>query len=211
MKKNYIAFTLSEVLITLGIIGVVAAMTLPTLISKYQKKVIATKLLKTYSMLEQAVKMSEVYNGPVKDWNIPLQSVNNDESGKLDWGKNRQMTYNLVATYIAPYLKYTEFKWDNSNVSMYLNNGTVLRFWRGNCLDTMIDTNGDTLPNKDGYDVFRVVICQDSRGFTVYGRDKYATREQLLNNCKAKDSIVCLALIERDGWKISDDYPYPVR
>ena len=36
MKKR--AFTLAEVLITLGIIGVVAAMTIPTLISNYQKK-----------------------------------------------------------------------------------------------------------------------------------------------------------------------------
>lgn len=35
MKK---AFTLAEVLITLGIIGVVAAITLPTLIANYQKK-----------------------------------------------------------------------------------------------------------------------------------------------------------------------------
>lgn len=32
------AFTLAEVLITLGIIGVVAAMTLPTLVGEYQKK-----------------------------------------------------------------------------------------------------------------------------------------------------------------------------
>ena len=39
MKKNS-AFTLAEVLITLGIIGIVAAMTLPSLIAKYQDKVL---------------------------------------------------------------------------------------------------------------------------------------------------------------------------
>lgn len=38
MKK--IAFTLAEVLITLGIIGVVAAMTMPVLISNYRESVI---------------------------------------------------------------------------------------------------------------------------------------------------------------------------
>lgn len=38
MKKNYIAFTMAEVLITLGLIGVVAAMTFPRLMGHYQKK-----------------------------------------------------------------------------------------------------------------------------------------------------------------------------
>lgn len=38
MKKNISAFTLSEVLITLGIIGVVASMTIPSLIQKYKRQ-----------------------------------------------------------------------------------------------------------------------------------------------------------------------------
>ena len=41
MKK---AFTLAEVLITLGIIGIVAAMTIPTLITNYQKNITITRL-----------------------------------------------------------------------------------------------------------------------------------------------------------------------
>ena len=45
------AFTLAEVLITLGIIGVVAAMTIPTLISKYQEKVLENHFKKSYAML----------------------------------------------------------------------------------------------------------------------------------------------------------------
>lgn len=48
-KKN--AFTLAEVLITLGIIGIVAAMTLPMVITKYQKKTTVEKLKKTYVQL----------------------------------------------------------------------------------------------------------------------------------------------------------------
>ena len=43
------AFTLAEVLITLGIIGVVAAMTLPSLIASYQEKVIVVQAKKSYS------------------------------------------------------------------------------------------------------------------------------------------------------------------
>jgi len=47
MKKG---FTLAEVLITLGIIGVVAAMTIPTLMTKYAKQRTETQLVKFYSM-----------------------------------------------------------------------------------------------------------------------------------------------------------------
>ena len=49
------AFTLAEVLITLGIIGVVAALTLPALIENYQKKVAAVRLEKFYTIMSQAV------------------------------------------------------------------------------------------------------------------------------------------------------------
>ena len=40
------AFTLAEVLITLGIIGVVSALTLPVLVQKYRNNVVETKLKK---------------------------------------------------------------------------------------------------------------------------------------------------------------------
>ena len=53
--KEKFAFTLAEVLITLGIIGIVSAMTIPTLINNYQKKVTVTRLQQTYSMLNQAL------------------------------------------------------------------------------------------------------------------------------------------------------------
>ena len=61
--KNKQGFTLAEVLITLGIIGVVAAMTLPTLIANYQKKVIATKLKQTYSILSNAIAKEQALTG----------------------------------------------------------------------------------------------------------------------------------------------------
>ena len=54
MKKN-LGFTLAEVLLTLGIIGVVAAMTIPMLITNYQKKQVAAQLKESYSVFQQAV------------------------------------------------------------------------------------------------------------------------------------------------------------
>ena len=58
-----IAFTLAETLITLGIIGIVVAMTLPTLINKVQGYVLQTQFKKAYNMLSVAlVKMKADYS-----------------------------------------------------------------------------------------------------------------------------------------------------
>lgn len=56
MKRLY-GFTLAEVLITLGIIGIVAALTIPTLINNYQKKAYIAALQKTYSQTQNAFKL----------------------------------------------------------------------------------------------------------------------------------------------------------
>lgn len=53
-KKRRAAFTLAEVLITLGIIGVVAAMTMPVLIQNFQKQVLTSRAKKAYSTLSNA-------------------------------------------------------------------------------------------------------------------------------------------------------------
>ena len=55
--KNDGAFTLAEVLVTLGIIGVVAAMTMP-LINKYKIKVFETSFKRTYSTMIRALDMT---------------------------------------------------------------------------------------------------------------------------------------------------------
>jgi len=57
MKKS-IGFTLAEVLITLGVIGVVAAITLPTLIKNYQKQVWVNQLKKSVSVVENGFKLA---------------------------------------------------------------------------------------------------------------------------------------------------------
>ncbi len=64
------AFTLAEVLITLAIIGIVAAMTIPTLIADQQNKALQAQLKKAYSEINQALKLYQAENG------IPLTSNN---------------------------------------------------------------------------------------------------------------------------------------
>ena len=56
------AFTLAEVLVTLGIIGVVAAITMPSLVTHYKEKQTVVALKKFYSILEQAIRLNQIDN-----------------------------------------------------------------------------------------------------------------------------------------------------
>ena len=67
MLKNKLhkGFTLAEVLITLGIIGVIAALTIPTLINKTTNKELETAFKKNYSMVQNAYKKAYYDNGNI--------------------------------------------------------------------------------------------------------------------------------------------------
>ena len=79
-----LAFTLAEVLITLGIIGIVAAMTLPAVVSKYKDKELATRAQKTYSAISQAIKLYQAKNNTPGDstglWDVTKTSGEVTES-----------------------------------------------------------------------------------------------------------------------------------
>ncbi len=66
--KPHNAFTLVEFLITLWIIGVVAALTLPVLIQNHKNSVVETALQKSYSTMNQAIVRSEIDNGAREYW-----------------------------------------------------------------------------------------------------------------------------------------------
>ncbi len=85
MKKG---FTLAEVLITLAIIGVVAALTIPTVIRNYQERQTVSALKKFYSQISQAFKLAEIENGTIDTW---------------DWTNNLKILDTVV-----PYLKVTK-------------------------------------------------------------------------------------------------------
>lgn len=67
METSKKAFTLAEVLITLGIIGVVAAMTIPTLVGKYKDKELTTRAKKTYNVIGNALQLAQVAYGTPGD------------------------------------------------------------------------------------------------------------------------------------------------
>ena len=88
-----LAFTLAEVLITLGIIGVVAALTLPALISNYKKQETTARLKKFYSTMSQAIILSENDNGSSKEWTKAYYLDLDDDS-------NKSLTLNYFNTYL---------------------------------------------------------------------------------------------------------------
>ena len=83
--KKFNGFTLAEVLITLGIIGVVAAITLPTLIKNYQKHVWVNQLKKSVSIVEQGFKLAMADDEVMELENTKLmQSLGNGDIAKVD-------------------------------------------------------------------------------------------------------------------------------
>ena len=78
-NKLLTGFTLAEVLITIGIIAIVAAMTLPSMVQKYQEKVIINRLKKVYSTLSQLHILVSENDGTPAEWGYVYR-----EDGKLD-------------------------------------------------------------------------------------------------------------------------------
>ena len=68
--KKALAFTLAETLIVMGIIGVVAALTIPNLNASTADKEKVAKLKKVYSNLNDAIGRAEAVYGPLSDWDV---------------------------------------------------------------------------------------------------------------------------------------------
>ena len=70
-RNDLPAFTLAEVLITLGIIGIVAALTIPNLSKSWEEKAIISKYKKMYSTLATAFNMAIQEHGEPQYWDVP--------------------------------------------------------------------------------------------------------------------------------------------
>ena len=103
------AFTLAEVLITLGIIGVVAAMTIPTLIADYQEKVMVTKVKQGHSQLMNAIQLYVAQNNCANMLCLFDTKKSSDE----------------VASELATVLKKAKVCTDNDTTEKYCKNYAV--------------------------------------------------------------------------------------
>lgn len=228
--KSILAFTLAEVLIVIGIIGIVAEMTIPTLQKEFQKQITITNLKKQYSSLSQAVKLSESDNGPNENWNWGLSTDDTvRQSFDTFWAPYLRIS-KYCSSYsdcgyasVSPWLKPGGTDYGMTLVyapmrtTVMLNDGSLLLVKAFQSAPVMgdpdvpsryifVDINGPQKPNTLGKDVFEFAL-DPQRGLMPFG---YAASDVVVNsNCsKTGYGEACAAKIMRNGWSMSSDYPW---
>ena len=180
---NNKAFTLAEILITLGVIGVVAAITLSIIINKTQKFVLKQQFKRTYSIVSQAMEKAradlEYYpvcsyiTGAGAAKNADCIEFKNALLNNLKIIKkcdNHAFQNGCIADIKgldSPIgLKDASIK--NRNLAIFLSNESILMFYGdGSTPIYLLDTNGLKGPNKWGYDIFGLYIINNKLGCYV--------------------------------------------
>ena len=225
--KKFKGFTLAEVLVTLGIIGVVSAMTVPTLMQNYQRQSYVTQLHKTYNEVSQALLRYQTDRNALNLTEAGLSSQTAWDAMVAQYFKTVQKCDNSLTPCFPATTSYKKMSGValNSNVynietSYVLASGASVRFYyavNGNriCF-LMVDVNGFKKPNILGRDLFSFVITP-STGVTVnFGVNKISREEALsdkLHMCSKSKSAgnsgyACTLVIMMDGWEIKSDYPW---
>jgi prepilin-type N-terminal cleavage/methylation domain-containing protein len=227
------AFTLAEVLITLAIIGVVAALTIPTVILSYQKTQVVTQLKKTYAALANTTNLAIAEEGPIDGWDVKNYTESNAPKDFAD-------------KYLKPFLKILKdcgttetgdchFEYRSLNGSgttnlggswykFYLNDGTFVAAEPHSSDDFIytnirIDINGQKKPNVLGKDVFCYAYYlkyyggETTKGKFLpdgfsYSRDDILSTGNIYGCNKNAEGYQCATLIMKDGWQIKNDNPW---
>ncbi len=185
MKKHY-GFTLSEVLIALSIIAIVAAITLPVIFANYQKEALRSAFMKTYSDLNSFAQKyysdnSISFSEYTSTQGSPSYYLNTMMSYFNQGGSASNMTYGTEEEdYDLDYrLKLLSGKQLGQSVSTGHTicdvtgqradlSGRLFRFNDRPAENTngpiiCVDTNGLKGPNKYGHDYFLFVFTVDNR------------------------------------------------
>lgn len=215
------AFTLAEVLITLGIIGVVAALTIPTLMSNHRANVTMQKLKKFYSSMSQAQLMAINDYGEVQNWDFV---ENGGES-------NNAIVLNWFNKYFKPYLNSTEIidkkvikddEIKDAEIAVKMGDGSIATFagFYGGYMHISLYTNPKTFYNDtatEGKDRFLFGFNQsNASAFEVYGQTGWKDINQLKYNswggCYKENTSnghpLCTRLLQMNNWTVPKDYPY---
>lgn len=225
MKQS--GFTLAETLITLVIIGVIAALTVPLIMERYNKHVVEVRLKKFYSNINQAIRKSEIDNGDKRYWTDIGNGFEQDENGTNITDKPLAKAW--YDEYLAPYIITTQ-------VSVDRDTGKVVSYYPDGSLSLISasgiafypkakDYKGAIDTTESGKKYFSFLFEPKNNNIThVYhynkGIEPYAykwdgTREMLLNdtnfgcnNTELRFSrAYCTMLIALNNWKIPNDYP----
>ncbi len=95
--KSKLAFTLAEVLIVLGIIGMIADLTLPSLVENYEKQYYVTGLKKAISEIEAAIKITIVSEGCINDLKCAMDIKSGANEGMISLNTKTQTFVNELA------------------------------------------------------------------------------------------------------------------
>ena len=219
---NRLAFTLAEVLITLGIIGIIAAMTLPTIVKEYKEKQTITQIKYALNILNNAFRLAVAEYGDVKNW----EHIEN-----LEEPANRKL---FIDKYLIPYVKGAKASQQESYDSNGLGypptappkqpNGTItgmtsrtfypitlingIFFYAGSTdtdgnMTIDVDLNGKKPPNIFGYDLFVFILERDRNSVYAVGHD-YANP---MTSCTKENAWSCAAAIIKNEYKIPENYP----
>lgn len=163
--SRFFGFTLAEVLITLGIIGIVAALTISPLISKYNEIATITALKKTYSELSQAIKLSEVVNGDFREWDYGLASEDFATKYIMPY-LTRDYTYigymkftytSLTGTLIQPWTM-AQYYYNDKAIAMLVHQNNRDGEDPIKYVDIYVDINGNKGQGIMGKDVFEFTL-----------------------------------------------------
>ena len=190
-KLSNMGFTLAEVLITLGIIGVVAAMTIPTLMAKIREHQTVSKLKETYSILSQSLKLLEEQDeGKPEEWGI---TGVDQESAEIIGAKfkkvlkiavdcgisnEKKCIYNGKYKYLNDRTPVDYTSEVNINYKLVLLNGSTVMLF-GNTspkiVKVLVDTNGASPPNTWGMDLFEIDYMSKYGGLYLDGNKNSGT------------------------------------
>lgn len=224
-KRIKMGFTLSEVLVTLAVIGVVFVLTLPQLIQNYKKKVYVTQLHSVYNLLSQALLAYQTDSNAVNLVEAGLQSQEAAEEFILNYFKVVETCETTSGTpCFAGLYKTISGKTilvtNTKSKSYRLANGTAIRAtYNGeyntanNGFITMaVDVNGSKAPNTRGRDYFvlhlysnRVIDDAELFG-SHYGPPSREARERMFNTyclTNTQLSYGCFGKILNDDWEMN--------
>ena len=230
---KFYSFTLAEVLITLGIIGVVSAMTMPVLIQNHQKSIVEAHLNKFYSMINQAIINSEIDNGMKEDWWRDLTGAELDQDGNTIEGSSKSEVW--FKKYIGQYIHITKIETHkNGGLIVYFPDGSALMQNNRNTTRDWIylPVNPDRCIKKMDSQGVEAILGTCGFAYNFYPNNKSnadwkyhyqqgfepwkykwdGTKESLYKNCSGESSIgykyrFCTALIQMNNWKIPNNYP----
>ena len=209
-KRTYslhkkVAFTLAEVLITLGIIGVVAAMTMPALIANHKQKELETGLKKAYSVAQQALLLMSADRGDVvpafssrefqaeyiKYFKDPVDCGFYNRNGVCGDFNNTYKDYSGKTSITNQYIDDGQFVLPDG-MNVYIQNEGANKERTAN-IYISIDVNGaKKRPNKWGHDLFTFQLMSDGKlmPMGIEGTDFYE-KECSRTTASNKNGIGC--------------------